>query len=90
MFSALSGSFIWENGDPVTYTNWAFGYPKLTGTNICVYMDYLGFWYDTRCDDEFERFYRVICSVKKLPSGGFCSRTRASSRAMQPRRLSIL
>jgi len=68
MFSALSGSFKWENGDPVTYTNWAFGYPKLNGTNICVYMDYLGFWYDTRCDN---LVYLYICSVKKLPSGGF-------------------
>jgi hypothetical protein len=46
---AVEGSFVWLNGLPVGYTNWAPGEPSNTGDEDCAVLYDGGDWNDQKC-----------------------------------------
>ncbi|KAH7711029.1 mannose receptor C type 1-like protein [Aphelenchoides avenae] len=46
-----STSWTWNDGSPLTYTNWADGYPSNDASAECIFLNLSdGKWYNFRCD----------------------------------------
>ncbi|KAL9975855.1 hypothetical protein ACROYT_G013067, partial [Oculina patagonica] len=61
-----SGAFSrWDNGEPLTYTQWTSNEPNnLFGNEDCVEMyRYSGGWLDTACTGVFARQHPFICEI---------------------------
>jgi hypothetical protein len=49
----VEGTFVWQSGRPVTYTNWASGEPNNSGGEDCTeYYTSNGLWNDEGCTDQ--------------------------------------
>ncbi|MEX2596581.1 MAG: GEVED domain-containing protein, partial [Salibacteraceae bacterium] len=46
---AVEGTFVWSNGDPVTYTNWNVGEPNNAGNEDCAIYSPALLWNDAPC-----------------------------------------
>ena len=56
---AVAGKFVWSNGDPVTYLNWASGEPNGSGSCGCLYGGG-NVWYENTCTNN----YRAVCESR--------------------------
>ena len=67
------GEFEWVNGDPVTYTNWAYYEPNDQGVNgghadYTVLEKWSGEWKDRNGDDWYEYVIEVPCDGNAQPT----------------------
>lgn len=46
---ASEGSWVWETGESVSYTNWGSGEPNNSGDEDCAHLYDSGVWNDHRC-----------------------------------------
>ena len=46
---ASEGSWVWQNGDDASYTNWGSGEPNNSGDEDCAHPYDSGAWNDHRC-----------------------------------------
>lgn len=53
------GTFVWDNGEPVTYTNWTPGEPNNAGNEDCAQMYNTGLWNDVSCGNSYEALIEV-------------------------------
>ncbi len=62
---ASSGTFQWQNGDPVSYTNWQAGEPNGSGVNYAARMKKSsGEWTDRQIDSyAYEYLMEIPCSA---------------------------
>jgi len=46
---AKEGVWVWDSGNPVSWTNWHSGYPRSSTAYNCAYMNSDGTWYSYSC-----------------------------------------
>ena len=46
---SVEGTFVWSNGEAVTYTNWTAGEPNNSGNEDCAHIWSSGTWNDIPC-----------------------------------------
>uniref|UniRef100_A0A8C4QLD3 Mannose receptor, C type 1b n=1 Tax=Eptatretus burgeri TaxID=7764 RepID=A0A8C4QLD3_EPTBU len=75
---ASPNSFIWHNGDPVTFTNWAADQPgSAAGCVVASTGRSLGLWFVRNCDD-----YQAV-PLCKTPVSGMVAPTASHSSILQ-------
>ncbi|MFK8104722.1 MAG: lectin-like protein, partial [Saprospiraceae bacterium] len=72
--AASEGNFVWDNGDPVNYTNWGNGDPNNLGTSSTqTNADYTallksdGVWRDRAGSDHYEAVMEIPCPSTVTP-----------------------
>ncbi|NQV52398.1 MAG: gliding motility-associated C-terminal domain-containing protein, partial [Flavobacteriales bacterium] len=53
------GTFVWDNGEPVSYTNWTVGEPNNSGNEDCVQLYTTGTWNDVTCAGSYPAVIEV-------------------------------
>jgi len=53
------GTFVWDNGEPVSYTNWTVGEPNNSGNEDCVQLYLTGTWNDVSCAGSYPAVIEV-------------------------------
>jgi hypothetical protein len=67
--SAHEGTFVWSNGEPLEYTNWANYQPNNEGGNQdCTVLCADG-WNDTQCEVAYEFIMEIPCTTYEQTSG---------------------
>lgn len=69
---SVEGSYVWQNGDPVTYTNWAPGEPNDSGGEDYVIMYSTGLWNDVQASHNDYYVLEIDATFEQtagLPSG---------------------
>ena len=69
---SYGGTWVWEDGQPGLYTNWANGYPSYSNTEACLQMtSTTGSWNDAPCSTLFPYICQVLPVLSKCPAGMF-------------------
>lgn len=58
----VEGTFVWENGESVTFTNWSAGEPNNSGGEDCAEMRPSGLWNDIPCT--FGGVQELACEIE--------------------------
>ena len=61
------GTFLWINGDPLSYTNWASGEPNNSSNEDYAVMDIAGFWNDANSTVSNRYFIEFDCNQNIVP-----------------------
>jgi hypothetical protein len=62
--NAHSGTYLWTNGEPVTFTKWARGQPDSSGDCVYFWQNSAGSWDDVGCDNKKP----FVCETYSLTS----------------------
>ena len=64
----VADTFVYANGDPVTYTNWGPGQPLAFDPYNCAQVQANGKWSTGRCDTHKSEFFCQIKSKSETAS----------------------
>ena len=69
---ATEGTFVWQDGSPVVYTNWAAGQPNNGGNEDYTLLRENGLWHDYPVTDSYKYVLQLTGGLEQtagLPSG---------------------
>jgi hypothetical protein len=68
--AAAAGIWVWESGEPWSYTYWAGGEPNFSNHNEgCLYMYPDGSWNDINCFYAYSYICQVLPTIYECPIG---------------------
>jgi hypothetical protein len=60
------GTWVWEDGEPFSFSNWGSGEPNGGTSENCLDFDYYGIWNDIPCTQNYERAFICASPLCKL------------------------